>query len=366
MNHRVHPHADRRFVVVDDPRWRHSHASTLLSQPDGSLLTAWFAGTAEGAADTAIWLARREPDETVWGIPTVVLDADVAHWNPVLAHGPDRTTWLFAKRGPHISTWSTWVLTSTDQGRTWGDPRELVPGDQGGRGPARNPPLMLPDGTWLAPSSTEVWHPRPRWDAFVDRSTDGGSTWTAVPIPLDHDGLTGAGVIQPALWSSGERVLALLRSSEGTAYRSVSDDRGITWSQAQPSSLPNNNSGLAVLALDDGTVVCAHNPTSGDWAARCPLVLSVSTEDGRSWHESVVVEDGATPVDEHADRVPSLPVPGAFAPADGGVATAGVGEYSYPALTRTGDHLTITYTWQRRGIVEATVPVTQLRRESTP
>lgn len=37
-----------------------------------------------------------------------------------------------------------------------------------------------------------------------------------------------------------------------------------------------------------------------------------------------------------------------------------MGEYSYPALAPTGDTLTVSYTWQRRGIVEATVPLSCL------
>ena len=276
----------------------------------------------------------------------------------MLAAGPDGAVWLFAKRGPAISGWTTWVTRSLDGGRTWEEARELVPGDDsGGRGPVRNPPLLLPDGTWLAPASVEVWEPEPRWDAFVDVSTDAGATWQQAPIPLQHEGLVGAGVIQPALWASVDRVRALLRSSEGRAYLSTSRDGGRSWEPAAPTELPNNNSGLAVLALDDGTVVCAHNPTAGDWAARCPLVLSTSADDGLTWRVAVVVDDGRTSVDDDPARRPTVPQSGGFAPADSGVLATGVGEYSYPALARTGDALTVTYTWQRRGIVEATVPL---------
>jgi predicted neuraminidase len=345
----------RRFVVIDDPRWAQAHGSSVLATSDGALLCAWFAGTEEGAGDTAVWLARKDAGQAGWGTPSVVLDGPDAHWNPVLGYGPDGEVWLFAKRGPRISTWTTWVRRSTDEGRTWTEPRPLVAGDRGGRGPVRNPPLLLPDGTWLAPGSTERWGRRPRWDAFIDVTTDRGQSWQAAPIPLDRARLRGAGLIQPALWTSGSRVLALLRSSEGTAYRSTSDDSGRSWSLAHPTSLPNNNSGLAVLGLNDSTVVCAHNPTTGDWADRCPLVLSVSHDDGFTWRTCAVLDDGCTPVDDDPEHLPSLPAPGAFAPSDDGVRTTGLGEYSYPAMTQTGNTLTVSYTWQRRGIVEATL-----------
>ena len=46
-----------------------------------------------------------------------------------------------------------------------------------------------------------------------------------------------------------------------------------------------------------------------------------------------------------------------FTPADTGVVTSGVGEYSYPTVVLDGSDLLVTYTWQRRGIVLARLPI---------
>lgn len=350
----------RRWVAVDHPGWRQAHASTVLAV-DGGLLAAWFGGTREGTPDNRIWLSHCPAGASTWTEPTVVAEADEAHWNPVLAHGPDCAVWLFYRRGPLISRWTTWLRRSTDGGATWTAPAELVPGDVGGRGPVKNPPVLLPDGTWLAPGSFERWAAGGVvWEAFVDRSTDGGRTWTAVPVPLDRRSVRGAGVIQPALWRSGPTVHALMRSSEGAAFRSSSQDGGRTWTPAEPTRLANGNSGLTVAELPGGAVACVHNPVAQDWGARCPLVVSVSADDGATWREAVVVEDGLTAVDDHPDRRPALPQPRSFSPADAGVVTSGVGEYSYPAAVVTDGALVITYTWQRRGIVEARVPLSLL------
>ncbi|WP_418607336.1 sialidase family protein [Georgenia sp. SUBG003] len=332
----------------------------MLAVGDG-LVAAWFGGTHEGTPDNRIWLARRAGGSPAWAEPTVVAGGDQAHWNPVLAHGPDGSVWLFYKRGPLISRWSTWFRRSTDGGATWTEPAELVPGDAGGRGPVKNPPLLLPDGTWLAPGSHERWGDEAAWDAFVDRSVDGGRTWDLAPVPLDRRDVRGAGVIQPALWLSGSTVRALMRSTEGSAFRSCSTDGGRSWSPAEPTELANGNSGLTVVNLGGGVVACVHNPVAEDWGARCPLVVSVSADDGDTWRQAaVVVEDGVTPVDDDPGRLPALPPPRSFAPADAGVATTGVGEYSYPAAVVTDGTLVITYTWQRRGIVEARVPLSLL------
>jgi predicted neuraminidase len=144
------------------------------------------------------------------------------HWNPVLFHDDARRrVLLFFKVGWSIERWETFVSESLDDGGTWREPRELVPGDHGGRGPVKNKLTVLADGnsstpphcswvrgivthqpalrlsepvcgtcftlqqqhlgrvtdggtgTWLAPASLEEG----TWRAFVDRSSDGGATW---------------------------------------------------------------------------------------------------------------------------------------------------------------------------------------------
>lgn len=108
----------------------------------------------------------------------------------------------------------------------------------------------------------------------MDGSKD-GLHWEAGEVLQVSD--EEAGVIQPTLWqSSGADVHALLRSDTGHVYRADSADGGKTWGPARRSGLPNNNSGLDVARLADGTLVLAYNPTAGEWAARYPLRLAIS------------------------------------------------------------------------------------------
>ncbi len=161
---------------------------------------------------------------------------------------------LFFKVGETIGEWETWYMVSSDDGNTWSQAQELVPGDKGGRGPVRNKPIVLSDGTWLAPASDEKGG---LWNAFVDRSEDQGRTWTATPfISMDRNVITGEGVIQPTLWESEPgKVHMLLRSSAGAICRSDSEDYGKTWSPVYRTNLPNNNSGIDLTRLDDGRLV---------------------------------------------------------------------------------------------------------------
>ncbi|HOJ35878.1 MAG TPA: exo-alpha-sialidase, partial [Clostridiales bacterium] len=50
------------------------HASTVLPLDDGTVLAAWFGGTAEGKDDVVIWVSRRT--ENGWEKPIQVSDSD--------------------------------------------------------------------------------------------------------------------------------------------------------------------------------------------------------------------------------------------------------------------------------------------------
>ncbi|GAB3424930.1 exo-alpha-sialidase [Flindersiella endophytica] len=328
----------REFAALDDPRFAQCHASTLLPLPGGDFLAAWFGGTEEGAGDVGIWLGRRTSDG--WTQPRqVAAEPELPHWNPVLfATGPDEIA-LFYKVGTQIPAWRTRVIRSADGGETWSPPSELVPGDSGGRGPVKNKPIRLHDGTIAAPASLEG----DRWDAFADLSTDQGATWTASElVPMDLPTPAGRrGLIQPALWEPAPGTLRMLaRSTEGWVYTSTSTDGGASWEPARPTTLPNNNSGIDATPIAGGAhVVCAYNPVSANWGARTPLVLAVSTDAyGETWTPGPVIDD----VDDQPD------------------ARTGRAELSYPAVVPYADGIAMTYTWQRRGIAFAIVPGAEL------
>lgn len=319
------------------------HASTQALLPGGRQLVAFFAGAREGAADTAIWLAERAGG--TWQAPVRLLaESGLAHWNPVL-HAEGERVWLFYKVGADVQRWTTRVVVSQDGGRSWSAPAPLVAGDSTPRGPVKNKLARLADGTWLAGGSVESDR---AWDAFADLSPDHGLSWQRVDIPFDHRppapaatpgktwaGLAGEalwendparafawdGVIQPTVWQSRPGAAhMLLRSTRGRIYRADSADGGRSWSPAVPTALPNNNSGIDLVRLDDGTLVLACNPVAGNWGQRTPLSLLASHDNAASW---------SAPLD---------------------IAT-GPGEFSYPAIIAGDGRLHLTYTWDRRTIV---------------
>jgi predicted neuraminidase len=309
----------RDFIFEDDRPFKECHASTLLRLDDGNYLVAWFGGTKEKDDDVGIWLSKGKPRH--WSAPRQVAKIrHDAHWNPVLFGDGKGTVYLYFKVGKEIPAWETWVTVSNDEGATWTEPVELVQGDTGGRGPVRNKPILLSDGSWLAGAS----HEEGLWNVFVDRSEDNGKTWQSTPyLSLDRNGFNGKGVIQPTLWESAPgNVHMLVRSTNGMIYRSDSNDYGKTWSVLYATGMPNNNSGIDLVKLADGTLVLAYNPVSGNWASRASLNLAVSYDNGVTWPKKVVLENDS-------DRA----------------------EYSYPAIITHDNRVALTYTWKRQRIV---------------
>ena len=329
------------------------HASTLAQLKDGRIFVAWFAGTRESYPDTAIWMSYLFPNEKVWSKPAVIAKVkNVAHWNPVLFTFNDKM-YMFFKVGELIENWITYYMVFENE--KWSEPKLLVKTKnielQHNRGPVRSKPIVLSNGNWLAPSSTEKTispaiysldglsfaKADVDWKAFVDISKNEGKTWhKSQLIDFDRkkyglkdvkrfgefskhtDGKYG-GVIQPTLWESTKgNVHMLLRSTAGFIFRSDSADYGQIWCEAYPTELPNNNSGIDVVIMK-GLLFLVYNPVAGNWAARTPLSLVASKDNGKIWGKPLNIQEGS-------------------------------GSFSYPSIAILNDGLGIVYTWNRVSI----------------
>lgn len=322
--------------IVSSPPFASSHASTIEETPSG-LVAAWFGGSREGAGDVGIWLARH--DGKAWGTPVEIAagvnagaTAHVAAvpapgraggvtpgearrhpcWNPVLFRRRSGELLLFYKVGPSPSTWWGMLMVSADDGRTWSTPRRLPDGILG---PIKNKPLELSDGTILCGSSAEDggWRVRMEW------TRDPSGAWSRGP---DLNAPPAISAIQPALLRHPGGILqALCRSKQGVLMETwgrADDPRA--WTRLAPTELPNPDSGVDALTLDDGRHILVYNPIR---TGRGVLEIAAGP-DGREWRRAVRLEDE----------------PGM--------------EYSYPAVIQARDgRLHVTYTWRRTRIKHA-------------
>ncbi len=311
--------------IYEKASYPQSHASTIVETARGSLIAAWFGGTHEKNPDVGIWLSRYESGR--WSESVEVANG-VQHaskryptWNPVLFQPRGGPLMLFYKVGPSPETWWGMVMTSTDDGRTWSEPRRL-PEDI--LGPIKNKPVQLADGTLISPSSTE--DQERGWLVHIEISRDLGKTWQLVG-PLNTKEEFNA--IQPSVLTYPDgRLQILSRSKEKVITQNWSSDQGRTWSKMTSTGLNIPNSGSDAVTLADGRQMLVYNhkdgPESADvrnWGTRWPLNLATST-DGKVWKMVATLE--SEPL-RHG--------------------------YAYPAIIQTRDGLVhITYTWNRERI----------------
>jgi len=315
------PVLQREFVYANAP-FRSAHASTIVETQERTLMVAWFGGSSEGHNDVEIWLSRK-PYGGGWSAPLQVTETpEMPAWNPVLFQDEGKT-WLFFKVGPSPREWVGGYRISTDDGLTW-SPVQYLPA--GLTGPIRAKPIRLSDDTWLAGTSVEAGYdgstpataPYRSWSVWVERSTDRGTTWTKQgPVVAPGEPF---GVIQPTLWETpGGEIRMLMRSTErlGRIMKASSQDRGITWTPATATELPNPNAGIDIERLKNGLLVLAYNHLP---KGRRAIHLAVSGDEGETWRSPVLLEDGQQ-------------------------------ELSYPAVIQTSDDkVHVTYTWNRTHI----------------
>jgi len=319
------------FVFETAP-FASAHASTIVEMRD-ELVTAWFAGTREGASDVGIWLSRHVQGS--WTRPIEVATGTQPDggrypcWNPVLFEASDKALMLFYKVGPSPQSWWGMVRTSPDRGRTWTDARRLP---KGILGPIKNKPVRLSDGTLVAPSSTESSERPSTWRVHFERTSDVGLTWTAAFPSAPADG-SEINAIQPSiLVHPGGRLQALGRTRSQRVFETWSSDGARTWTPIALTRLPNPNSGIDALTLRDGRHLIVYNHTT---QGRSPLNVSVS-DDGNTWDAALVLENEP-------------------------------GEYSYPAVIQSTDgDVHITYTWKRQRIRHVVVDPRRLKSEPMP
>ena len=163
-----------------------------------------------------------------------------------------------------------------------------------------------------------------RFFAGRARNTTGGGSTSNVRATSAGRGKDAAlndgrklAAIQPGLCLDGDSVAAFCRTGQGKIYATRSTDGGRTWSALEPTELPNPDSGIDAIRLKDGRCLLVYNHTR---RGRTPLNVALSSDHGRTWTPSLVLED---------ER----------------------GEFSYPAVIQTSDGLVqITYTWKRKRV----------------
>lgn len=193
---------------------------------------------------------------------------------------------------------------SADEGKTWGE-RTLCTSGEDVFVINNDRVIRLSNGRILIPAAAhpitgEGYCERAEMTFFY--SDDDGMTWNEVKNRIDlpnysicRSGLQEPGVIE---LKTGQ-LMAWARTDLGRQYQAFSDDYGEHWSQSEPSVFTSPCSPLSMKLYRDD-IIAIWNPvpeyngrdpvTKYFLGGRCPFVIGISNDNGRSFSEPLAFE----------------------------------------------------------------------------
>lgn len=326
MDGRVRAIGGDRFEAFLPSPMVQNHAAFLEFLDDGTVVCVWFGGTLEGKADISIYAATLAPGADRWSnYVRLSDDPNRSEQNPVLWRNDSGILQLFHTAQPAGNQDECLLrarVLSSEKGQLTAEAPRLVDLPLGSF--IRGRFVRRKDGAWMMPIFRCISRPGQRWNGSHDNaavavSHDDGQSWTLTDVP----GSIGS-VHMTIVPLDGDHMVAFYRRRQSDFVgRSESFDGGLTWSPTTLTDVPNNNSSINVIRLNDGRLAMVCNPTSaatsddrrtslydeieeGDdrpdatggcepiWGVpRAPLTLCVSTDGGLTWPLRRVIDESS-------------------------------------------------------------------------
>jgi len=269
--------------------FNHAPSVTLLS--DGRLLAAWFSGPFEAAVNQVILGCYSADAGQSWGPAEVLNDFPrTSDFDPAFIQDGKRTWFFFSagrwNRYPFVrgdneigaESFKTYCRHS-DDGHRWSEPRVAFE-----RVGCRTNGIKLSSGELLLPIYGFVGR-----TAGVLKSIGQGSSWKRC-----GDIATPAGADEPTIAELGSgSVLMFLRTNDGFIWKSMSRDKGETWSAAEKTTVVAGQASHNLLRLRNGRIVLTHDACKPP--LRSPLTLRLSSDDVATWGEPVTLAEVVVP-----------------------------------------------------------------------
>ncbi|MFI5212907.1 MAG: sialidase family protein [Gemmatimonadales bacterium] len=258
---------------------------------DSEIVVVFREGSYHQSHDGSIALVRSTDGGQTFTEPVTIFATPGDNRDPLLTRLSDgRLAIQFATLSPHNVHFRSYVSFSSDNGRSWTQPRDPASPPRHPDG-ARGAVLEVSPGVLLS-------HPEVDTAAYLYRSLDGGVTWKYFSEVVErlHQ------FVEPTLLRlPGGRLLGAFRTSapDGNGYVHIAEsgNGGAGWSL--PRRLPFIGYPQHLLLLDSSTVLMTYGyrfpPDSGN--PQYGVRYRLSYDLGRSWtdsHEWIVDDRSAT------------------------------------------------------------------------
>jgi predicted neuraminidase len=274
------------------------HAASITERLNGTLYAVWYGGSREGAADVALYSAHTltRGGKPLWDKPSAFFSPrdttqGTMQWvrklgNPVVFTPPEDDPWLIyvsATLGGWATSqlnmvrpylWDNWFQRPIQRLVTspFFNMSTLVKGA----------PVYYDNGDIGLP----VYHEMAGKFAELLVLTPAGEVRRKIRLDEGRRTLQPVVVVEDAT-----HAIALMRDASGNpprVWRSETTNAGRDWSVPQATDLPNPNSALSALRLDDGRLLAIANDTEDE---RLRLSLLVSDDRGQHWRAIHRFED---------------------------------------------------------------------------
>ncbi|MEY4686478.1 MAG: hypothetical protein RIR76_501 [Verrucomicrobiota bacterium] len=262
---------------------------SLAVAPRGRLWANWYAGVTPGEDHNNYVVVSTSGDGGATWKEVLVVDPDgggpVRTFDPELWQAPDGRLFVFwAQAAGHdgavAGVWCVSTDTPDAAQPKWSAPRRLTDGIMMCK------PLVLSTGEWVLPAST--WRATDR-SARMVVSTDRGQSWAirgSANVPVEARQFDEHMFIERrdgSLW-------LLVRTKYGIG-ESISTDRGRTWPELTPTTIPHPSARFFISRLNSGNLLLVKHGPMEQKTARSHLMAFVSKDDGRTWGGGLLLDE---------------------------------------------------------------------------